>query len=140
MGEFDEAAKIVQEATRGIIAEEHSSGSPSEHSSGNPDGVATKSDAPRRSCWEVAAISLDTDLKGTLEKVKNRDLTGTVTGLVKIAEDMGAAELCLPKLDSTPLEKAIEALCPTNWDAIEDQLKTLTEAYERCYLMKPELA
>ena len=85
------------------------------------------------SCLRIAG-SLDSDLKKTIESAKNRDLTGTVVGLMAVAQDKGALEACGLKLDHTPLINAMQAVCPRNWHVIEDQLRAFgAEAYRKLY-------
>lgn len=55
-------------------------------------------------------------------------------GLMVVAQDKGALEACGLELDHTPLINAMQAVCPRNWDVIEDQLRAFgAEAYKRLY-------
>jgi len=57
---------------------------------------------------------------------------GTVTGLLTITQQTGALEACGVKLEKEHLVNAIIALCPRNWDVIEDQLVAFGEhAYQK---------
>lgn len=89
--------------------------------------------APGRSCLRAAA-SLESDLKKAIENVKNHDFTGTVIGLMVVAQDKGALEACGLKLDHTALINAMQAVCPKNWDIIEEQLRAFgAEAHSKLY-------
>lgn len=86
-----------------------------------------------RSCLRIAG-SLESDLKRTIESAQKRDFIGTVTGLMVIAQDKGALEACGLKLDHTPLINAMQAVCPRDWDVVEEQLRAFgAKAYERLY-------
>ena len=86
-----------------------------------------------RSCLRIAG-SLDSDLKKTIESAKKHDFTGTVAGLMVVAQDKGALEACGLELDHAPLINAMQAVCPGNWDVIEDQLRAFgAEAYRKLY-------
>lgn len=53
-----------------------------------------------RSCLRIAG-SLESDLKKAIESAQKRDFTGTVTGLMVVAQDKGALEACGLKLPHT---------------------------------------
>lgn len=80
----------------------------------------------------IAASRLGYDLKKTIEYAKKQDFTGTLTGLVTITQNTGALEACGLKLDKTPLINALMALCPKDWDAVEERLRAFGEhAYQK---------
>jgi len=84
-----------------------------------------------------AGMSLGYDLKKTIESVKKQDFMGTVTGLLTITQQTGALEACGVKLEKEHLVNAITALCPRNWDVIEDQLAAFEEdVYQKVMVPK----
>lgn len=123
MNEFGEAADIISSLTRKVIAEEGHSSNP-----GNPDVVAEG-----RSCL-MAAGSLEANLKKTIDSAKKQDFTGTVVGLMVVAQDKGALEACGLKLDHTPLINAMKAIYPRDWMVVEKQLRAFgAEAFSKLY-------
>lgn len=86
-----------------------------------------------RSCLRAAGL-LDRDLRKTIERVKERDFTGTVAGLMVVAQDKGALDACGLELEHAALINAMQAVCPRNWDVIESQLRAFgAEAYKKLY-------
>lgn len=131
MNGFDGAGNTIYSLTKRVIEEEGHHSNPGVELTSNPGEIAGSV------CYR-AGFGLSSDLKETMEAVKKQDIRATIIGITAVAKKAGVLDACGLEMNNAPLVNAIQAVCPKQWDVVEEQLKVFGEqAWNKLYEWKP---